>query len=81
MGRERRGRGGPSSAVPAAVHGSGRHRRPGRGIFDHSERAEAARGVAEIIDLLDSRRYEDFVSDYLEFMETPGAGELVLAPG
>jgi CHAD domain-containing protein len=43
------------------------------------EQREAAR--TELIGLLDSGRYQDFVSDYLEFVETPGAGELRAAPG
>jgi CHAD domain-containing protein len=43
-----------------------------------ARREEARR---ELIDLLDSRRYQDFVSDYLEFTETPGAAERIIAPG
>ena len=43
------------------------------------EQREAAR--SELIEFLDSNRYQDFVSDYLEFVETPGAGELRPAPG
>lgn len=35
----------------------------------------------DLIDLLDSRRYQDFVSDYLELTETPGAAERSTAPG
>lgn len=35
----------------------------------------------ELIELLDSRRYQDFVSDYLEFTETPGAAERGPVPG
>ncbi len=47
---------------------------------DHlgSER-EAAR--AKLIELLDSRRYQDFVGDYLEFTETPGIAELRVEAG
>lgn len=43
------------------------------------EQRETARET--LIEFLDSRRYQDFVSDYLEFVETPGAGELRPAPG
>jgi CHAD domain-containing protein len=35
----------------------------------------------DLLDLLDSRRYQDFVNDYLEFTETPGAAERVVPPG
>jgi CHAD domain-containing protein len=35
----------------------------------------------DLIDLLDSRRYQDFVNDYLEFTETPGAAEQAAPPG
>jgi CHAD domain-containing protein len=35
----------------------------------------------DLIDLLDSRRYQDFVSDYLELTETPGAAERPTPPG
>lgn len=35
----------------------------------------------DLIDLLDSRRYQDFVNDYLEFTDTPGAAERSTAPG
>lgn len=35
----------------------------------------------DLIDLLDSRRYQDFVNDYLELTETPGAAERSTAPG
>jgi CHAD domain-containing protein len=41
-------------------------------------REEARR---DLVDLLDSRRYQDFVSDYLEFTETPGAAERRTPPG
>ena len=47
--------------------------------FELGERRDAAR--ASLVELLDSRRYQDFVSDYLEFVETPGAGELRPEPG
>jgi CHAD domain-containing protein len=47
--------------------------------YQLTEQREAAR--AALIELLDSRRYQDFVNDYLEFVETPGAGELRPAPG
>lgn len=43
-----------------------------------ARRDEARR---DLIDLLDSRRYQDFVGDYLEFTETPGAAERATAPG
>lgn len=43
-----------------------------------SDRDDARR---ELIDLLDSRRYQDFVSDYLELTETPGAAERSTPPG
>jgi triphosphatase len=36
-------------------------------------RRDAARG--RLLALLDSRQYHDFVEDYLDFVETPGAGE------
>jgi CHAD domain-containing protein len=35
----------------------------------------------DLIDLLDSRRYQDFVNDYLELTETPGAAERPTPPG
>ncbi|MFN8518263.1 MAG: CHAD domain-containing protein [Chloroflexota bacterium] len=35
----------------------------------------------DLLDLLDSRRYQDFVSDYLEFTEGPDVAEQVLPPG
>jgi triphosphatase len=38
------------------------------------QQREAAR--LELLALLDSRQYQDFVEDYLEFTETPRAGEL-----
>ncbi len=47
--------------------------------FELSEQREAARG--SLIELLDSRRYQDFVGDYLDFVETAGAGELRPDPG
>jgi CHAD domain-containing protein len=47
--------------------------------YELAEQRESAR--ASLIGLLDSRRYQDFVSDYLEFVETPGAGELRPEPG
>ncbi len=47
--------------------------------YQLTEQRAAAR--AALIELLDSRRYQDFVSDYLEFVETQGAGELRPAPG
>jgi CHAD domain-containing protein len=43
-----------------------------------ARRDEARR---DLIDLLDSRRYQDFVNDYLEFTETPGAAEAPVTPG
>ena len=43
--------------------------------------SSARRPAASLIELLDSRRYQDFVGDYLEFVETPGAGELRPEPG
>lgn len=42
-------------------------------------RREEARG--ELIDLLDARRYQDFVNDYLELTATPGAAERTTPPG
>jgi CHAD domain-containing protein len=35
----------------------------------------------DLIDLLDSRRYQDFVNDYLEFTGTPGSAEAPAVPG
>jgi CHAD domain-containing protein len=35
----------------------------------------------DLLDLLDSRRYQDFVNDYLEFTETHGAAERPTSPG
>jgi CHAD domain-containing protein len=35
----------------------------------------------ELITMLDSRDYRDFVEDYLDFTETSGAGELPVTPG
>jgi CHAD domain-containing protein len=35
----------------------------------------------DLLDLLDSRRYQDFVNDYLEFTESPGVAEQVMPPG
>ncbi len=43
------------------------------------EQREAAR--KDLIELLDSSRYQDFVSDYLDFVETPGAAESRPGPG
>ncbi len=43
-----------------------------------SRREDARR---ELLDLLDSRRYQDFVSDYLEFTEAPGSAERSSTPG
>lgn len=42
-------------------------------------RREEARD--DLIDLLDARRYQDFVSDYLELTATPGAAEQATPPG
>ena len=47
--------------------------------YELTDQREAAR--ASLIELLDSRRYQDFVGDYLEFVETAGAGELRPDPG
>ena len=47
--------------------------------YELTDQRDTAR--AALIELLDSRRYQDFVSDYLEFVETPGAGELRPDPG
>ncbi len=47
--------------------------------YQLTEQREAARTA--LIELLDSGRYQDFVSDYLEFVDTTGAGELRPAPG
>ncbi len=47
--------------------------------YELSEQRDGARDA--LIELLDSRRYQDFVSDYLEFVGTPGAGELRPEPG
>jgi triphosphatase len=43
----------------------------------------AQRGAARarLLTLLDSRQYHDFVEDYLDFVETPGAGERPTRPG
>ncbi|MET0771975.1 MAG: CHAD domain-containing protein [Candidatus Limnocylindrales bacterium] len=51
-----------------------------RPIRDHlgARRDEARR---DLIDLLDSRRYQDFVSDYLELTSSPGAAEASVPPG
>ena len=35
----------------------------------------------ELLDLLDSRRYQDFVNDYLEFTDSPGTAEAPAPPG
>lgn len=42
------------------------------------QREEARQGLMAY---LDSRRYRDFVEDYLDFVETPGAGERPPLPG
>lgn len=42
------------------------------------QREEARQGLMAY---LDSRRYRDFVDDYLDFVETPGAGERPPLPG
>ncbi len=47
--------------------------------YELTEQRDTARTA--LIELLDSRRYQDFVSDYLEFVETPGAAELRPEPG
>ncbi|MCY7418862.1 MAG: CHAD domain-containing protein, partial [Chloroflexi bacterium] len=47
--------------------------------YELTERRDAARTA--LIELLDSRRYQDFVSDYLEFVDAPGAAELRPEPG
>lgn len=53
------------------------------GIAPLRQQLEDQRATARsaLIELLDSRRYQDFVNDYLEFVETPGAGDLRSEPG
>jgi CHAD domain-containing protein len=46
---------------------------------DWSRQREANR--VELISMLDSRDYRDFVEDYLDFTDTAGAGELPVPPG
>ena len=69
----------------AVTTDAGRSRRRGRcapcGRSGTSSRHAATTARRDLIDLLDSRRYQDFVSDYLEFTETPGAAEQAAPPG
>jgi CHAD domain-containing protein len=46
---------------------------------DWRRQREVAR--SELIELLDSRDYRDFVDDYLDFVETNGSGEAATRPG
>ena len=48
-------------------------------LADWRRQREAAR--RDLLGLLDSRDYRDFVDDYLDFVETSGSGELVANPG
>lgn len=67
----------PEAARAAGAEDAGDALRPLRDELT-THRAEARH---DLIDLLDSRRYQDFVNDYLELTETLGAAERMTAPG
>jgi CHAD domain-containing protein len=48
-------------------------------VSEWRRQRESAR--QDLLALLDSRDYRDFVDDYLDFVETSGSGELVANPG
>jgi CHAD domain-containing protein len=69
------------AATPEASHGADTSAVVALRPFRDELAARRDDARRELVDLLDARRYQDFVSDYLEFTETPGAAERTPAPG
>lgn len=61
----------------AVAHGGGDALRP----FRDSLTEQRAVARTDLLALLDSRAYRDFVEDYLDFTETEGAGRRPVTPG
>lgn len=70
------------AATPEAAQASGGAQAAvALGPFRDELAARREEARSDLIDLLDARRYQDFVNDYLDLTATPGAAERATRPG